>query len=440
MDARSLLVADGSTDQVISQSQLEGHLETVVDRWILGAGVTRLLLLPPDHTRLFSLAGPITAWIVRRLAGLITVDVMPALGTHQPMSLEECQLMFGNDVSYDQIVQHRWREDVRPLGEITSEEMAQLSGGRFREPLPIEINHRVTEGGYDLVLSIGQVVTHEVIGFANYTKNVCIGAGGRDTIHRSHFLGAVCGMESIMGRVDTPVRQAIDDGFERFVRPRADVRFLLTVIEESEAGPVQRGFFAGGERDCYEKAAELSLRVNVSLVDEPYSRCVVFLDPREFRSTWLGNKAIYRTRMAMADEGELIVLAPGVEKFGEDAMVDSLIRKYGYRGTEAALDAVAADQEVRENLSAAAHMIHGSSEGRFRIVYCTANGLSREEIESVGFEFRRYEDMVAHCFGQVDSDTGSWGHDGWHEDSDGQPFYFIGNPALGLWSTESRFG
>ena len=428
----SLLIADGGPDRHISRSELEVHLERIVDHWVTGPGVQRLLLLPPDHTRLFSMAGPITAWLYQRLSDLITVDVMPALGTHQPMTAHECQLMFGDDVPPGRVLQHRWRHDITRLGEISAEEIEQLSGGQFSEPLPIEVNHRLLDAGYDLILSVGQVVPHEVIGFANYTKNVCIGTGGRDTIHRSHFLGAVCGMELIMGRVDTPVRRAVDDGFERFVRPRTNIRFVLTVIEETEAGPVQRGLYVGGDRDCYQAAAELSLQTNVSLVDEPFPRCVVYLDPREFHSMWLGNKAIYRTRMAMADDGELFILAPGVKKFGEDDMVDALIRTYGYRGTEASLEAVASDQRVKDNLSAAAHMIHGSSEGRFRITYCTANGLRGDEVESVGFGYRSYRE-TAEAFG-IDKLS-----DGWHDGPDGKPFYFIRNPALGLWSTRSRF-
>ena len=431
-DSFSLLIADGGPERHITRPELEDHLERMVDRWVLAPGVQSLLLLPPDHTRLFSLAGPITSWLYQRLSEQITVDVMPALGTHQPMTPGECQLMFGDAIRYEHVLQHRWRQDITRLGEISAEEIEHLSEGQFKDPLPVEVNHRLLDGGYDLILSVGQVVPHEVIGFANYTKNVCIGTGGRDTIHRSHFLGAVCGMESIMGRIDTPVRRAIDAGFERFVRPQADIRFVLTVIEETLDGPIQRGLYIGADRECYQQAAALSLQVNVSLVEEPIKRCVVYLDPREFHSTWLGNKAIYRTRMAMADDGELLVLAPGVQKFGEDDMVDALIRRYGYRGTEASLEAVAVDQQVRENLSAAAHMIHGSSEGRFRITYCTADGLSRDEVESVGFGYRPYAE-AADEFDIVER------NDGWHETPGGKAFYFIRNPALGLWSTRAQF-
>lgn len=94
-----------------------------------------------------------------------------------------------------------------------------------------------------------------------------------------------------------------------------------------------RGVFIGDDEECFLKAAELSLEVNFELLDAPLDKVVVYLDPEEFKSTWLGNKSIYRTRMAIADDGELIVLAPGVARFGEDKRIDELIRKYGYRTT-----------------------------------------------------------------------------------------------------------
>lgn len=430
-ETASLPVAMGGEQLEISSEQLEEQLEALVSHWIDGQNVSKLLILPPDHTRLYSRAGEITAWLWQKLVGRVKVDLMPALGTHAPMTREQCYLMFGPLVPYEIILPHLWREDLSRLGELSAEEIEDLSGGRFGQPIPAEVNKRVVEGDYDLVLSIGQVVPHEVIGFANYTKNVCIGAGGQATINGSHFLGAVCDMETIMGRADTPVRQAIDTLFDRFVRPRANVNFILTVVEEATDGPVLRGLFAGNDGECFARAAELSRAVNVTTLDRPLPRCVVYLDPREFQSTWLGNKSIYRTRMAMADGGELLVLAPEVKTFGEDPEIDRMIRRHGYRGRDAVLDAVGADPDLANNLSAAAHLIHGSSEDRFSITYCTASSITREEIEGVGYAHRPFEEVSQDY--ELDGLT-----DGWHDGPDGEPFYFIRNPALGLWSTSER--
>jgi hypothetical protein len=163
---------------------------------------------------------------------------------------------------------------------------------------------------------------------------------------------------------------------------------------------------------------------------EPISKAVVYLDPDEFHSTWLGNKAIYRTRMAMADGGELIILAPGVRAFGEDPRIDRLIRKYGYHGTKATLEMVRGNADLAADLSAAAHLIHGSSEGRFRIVWCPGH-LTREEVQAVGFEYADLNHMLKrYILSRL--------RQGWNTVA-GEEIYFIGSPGLGLWASKDRF-
>ncbi|MFN3166869.1 MAG: lactate racemase domain-containing protein [Phycisphaeraceae bacterium] len=399
---------------------------------IVGKHVKRLLILPPDITRLNSLAGPITAYLWDKLSGSVHIDVMPALGTHVPMTRAQCVRMFGQRVPFDRVLPHRWRDDLRTLGELPAKFLSELSDGKLDKPMQVAVNKRLFEGGYDLILSVGQVVPHEVIGLANYTKNVMIGVGGKDTIDKSHFLGAVCGMESIMGRADTPVRRALNAGFDRYVRPALNVQFILTVIGPDEAfNNVLRGLYIGDDDATFEAAGELSRQVNFDVFDQPVDRCVVYLDPEEFHTTWLGNKAVYRTRMAMADGGELIILAPALKGFGEDAEIDKLIRKHGYFGTEHTLQAIEDDPEMAGNLSAAAHLIHGTSEGRFTITYCPGDGVTRQEIESVGFGYRPY----AHAAAQYDPARLTTG---WHPDIDGKTFFYIANPALGLWASKAR--
>jgi hypothetical protein len=273
------------------------------------------------------------------------------------------------------------------------------------------------------------VVPHEVIGMANYTKNILVGAGGREGINRSHYLGAVYGMERIMGRAVNPVRNVLDCASDRFLR-RLPIVYALTVIgRRADGGLAARGLFIGDDAECFQLAAALSLKVNFELVDEPIRKAVVYLDPAEYRSTWLGNKAIYRTRMALADGAELIVLAPGVKEFGEDKTIDGLIRKYGYRGTPATLEAVRAHADLAADLSAAAHLIHGSSEGRFKIAWCPGR-LSREEVEGVGFA---YGDLAAMLQRYDPEDL----RNGYNR-VDGEEIFFIGNPGLGLWAHRDR--
>lgn len=424
----------GDATNIIDTAALQAHLDRYIADQIEGKGVKRLLILPPDITRLNSLAGPITAYLWDKLSGHVHIDLMPALGTHVPMTEAQCIRMFGESIPMDRILPHRWRDDLRELGELSADFIGELSDGKLNQSMQVAVNKQLFEGGYDLIVSIGQVVPHEVIGLANYTKNVMIGVGGKDTIDKSHFLGAVCGMESIMGRADTPVRRALNTSFDRFIRPALNVQFILTVIGPDESfNNILRGLYIGDDDATFEAAGELSREVNFDVFDEPVDRCVVYLDPEEFHTTWLGNKAVYRTRMAMADKGELIILAPALKGFGEDPGIDTLIRRHGYKGTDHTLKAIEADPEMAGNLSAAAHLIHGTSEGRFNITYCPGDGVTHDEITSVGFGYRAYEDAA----GQYDPAALTTG---WHTDLDGKKFYYIANPALGLWASKQRLG
>ena len=423
----TLFAQDGGIDG-LREEQLESLIAQIAEQWVIGPGVSRLLLLPPDHTRLYSYAGEITARLWNRMHENVQIDILPALGTHAPMTEKQLRIMFGDSVPLDRFIAHDWRRDLSSLGVIPSEFLEELSDGRMQSAVEVAVNKRIVSGDYDLVLSIGQVVPHEVIGYANHTKNICIGCGGGEMLQKSHFLGALCGIENVLGEIDTPVRNLVDEGFYTHVRPRADIRFLLTVVQDRDTGPLLRGMTAGVNSECFRWAARLSGELNFTQVERPIEKCVVFLDPREFSSTWLGNKAIYRTRKAMADGGELIVIAPGVHLFGEDAEIDRLIRKHGYRGTPATLSALETDEHLASNLSAAAHLIHGSTEGRFDVTYCTGSELSRKEIESVGFNYMPCDKAAKEY--RIDSLS-----DGWNEASDGQEFYFIRNPALGLWTS-----
>ena len=436
------LWGEGGIDRVISLEELRGIVDEIAASELLANGVKRVLLVPPDLSRLQSRAGEITGLLYEVLHGAgVEVAVLPALGTHSPLSADDVALLFNKRIPFDRILRHRWRDGVTRLGEIGAAEVSALSGGRLADPIPVEVDD-VLLSGWDAVVSVGQVVPHEVIGMANYTKNLVIGLGGQSTINRSHFLGALCGLENVQGRANSPVRDVVDAAFDRFLAPRVEVLWVLTVVEDTPEGTVQRGLFAGRGRSgdsggaAYRAAAALADACDIEVLAHPLHRVVCWLDPGEFKTTWLGNKAIYRTRMAIKDGGELIILAPGVSRFGEDTVIDSLIRRYGYRGTPATLEAVGRDPQLANNLGAAAHLIHGSSEGRFRIVYCTdpaRGGLSREELEGVGYEWRPLVTELTRL--AVTSGTAS----GRRRDRDGEWFEYIANPALGLWATSSTF-
>jgi nickel-dependent lactate racemase len=421
----SLYCATGSLDTDLSPAQLNDLLTEGLAK--LGER-RNVLVVPPDQTREHSRAGELTdlAW---RYYGDRLKAVLPALGTHTAMRPDQIARMFP-ETPRNLFRVHNWRTDVETVGVVPAQFIREQSEGKLNYEWPAQVNRHIARDGFDLILSIGQVVPHEVIGMANYTKNILVGTGGREGINRSHYLGAVYGMERIMGRAANPVRNVLDYAAEHFLR-HLPIVYVLTVVGRRADGELAvRGLYMGDDAECFHLAAALSLKVNFEMLDEPIHKAVVYLDPAEFHSTWLGNKAIYRTRMALADGAELVVLAPGVKEFGEDKTIDGLIRKYGYRGTPATLEAVNAHEDLARDLSAAAHLIHGSSEGRFTITWCPGH-LSKKEVEGVGFQYGDLNELLQ----RYDPEKLSLG---WNH-ADGEKIFFISNPGLGLWAHRSRF-
>jgi nickel-dependent lactate racemase len=416
-------------DMAISDAELKKLVREALEK--TGKNLDRVLVLPPDGTRLNSYAGPITAMIYEILSPKSRVDIMPALGTHFPMTEHEIRTMFGPTIPLDRFLVHDWRNEVKTVGTIPGNKIREWSEGKVDYDVCAQAN-RALWNDYDLIVSVGQIVPHEVVGMANYTKNIMVGVGGSDMINKSHFLGAVYNMERIMGRPDTPVRKLFNYGVRTFLSDLSICYFLTVMARNPQKGKMEmRGFFAGDDDEAFLAGSRLSQQVNLELLKKPLKKVVVYLDPEEFKSTWLGNKSVYRTRMAIADDGELIVLAPGLREFGEDREIDKLIRKYGYFGTPKTLDAVRDNEDIRNNLGAAAHLIHGSSEGRFSITYCPGPGMPKSELERAGFRAADLEETMK----RLRFDTLK---DGFNR-VDGEEIFYISNPALGLWALKRNF-
>lgn len=383
----------------------------------------RVLAVPPDHTRSDSRAGELTRLAHEMLGDRLT-DVMPALGTHEAMNEAELSYMFG-DLPRELIRVHRWQEDVVTLGKVDASFVSAATEGIYSKPWSAQVNKLLHTGQHDLILSLGQVVPHEVIGMANYNKNIFVGTGGDQGINESHYLSALYGMERIMGRCDTPLRRILNEAQDRFCH-QMPLMYVLTVVESLLDGEkVVRGIFVGNTHDVFFAAGELSAQVNRTVVERTPQTVVVTMNPHKYKRTWLANKAIYRTRMLIGDNGKLIIIAPGVKQFGESETVDAIIRKYGYRTTPEILKAVEQNSDLQANLGAAAHLIHGTSEGRFRIVYAPGQ-LTENEVQSVGYEFGDWRSLSEH-YGIAGLNNG------WHVTRDGEEFYFISDPGLGLW-------
>ncbi len=420
----------GSVDTSLSAEDLKHGMVTALEK--LGHR-GKVLAIPPDYTRLPSRSGELTEFCWEYCGDALT-DVLPALGTHTPMTDEQISHMFGQ-TPRALFRDHDWRNDVVTLGEVPADFVREVTEGACDFTWPAQVNRMLIEGGYDLIISIGQVVPHEVVGMANYNKNIFIGTGGTEAIHKSHYIGAVYGMERMMGHADTPVRRIFNYASEN-IAAHLPILYVQTVVGLNDAGDLQTyGMFIGDDFSVFDKAASLSRQVNFEMLDEPIEKAMVWLDPAEFKSTWLGNKSVYRTRMAMADGAELIVLAPGLVEFGEDREIDLLIRKYGYFGTSHTLKMVGENEDLAHNLAAAAHLIHGSSEGRFSITYCPGKGpenLTRADIEGVGYNYADIDEVLE----RYDLNNLKQGR---NTRPDGEEIFFISNPALGLWAHRARF-
>ncbi len=414
-------VAEGLRDEELQAAILESQGSLT--------NLKKVLIIPPDTSRLHAYAGVLTKILLNLLLPTCQVHILPALGTHQAMNAADLNLAFPG-IPHALFRVHDWRKDVQNIGEVPAAILDKLSGGKLKQSVPVEVNRLLLDPSYDRIFSIGQVVPHEVAGMANYNKNLLIGCGGPDMINASHLLGALYGMESMMGRDHTPVHQLFDYAESHFLNDTR-IQYLLTVTTVSSAGKVQvQGLGVGRGRALFSQMVKLSQQKNITLLESPIKKALVYLRPDEFKSTWLGNKGIYRTRLMMADGGQLIIIAPGVEKFGEDPAIDALIRKYGYLGTPHTLQELEANPDLQANQSAAAHLIHGSSEGRFEIVYAPG-GLTAQEVESVGFTY--LDPRVALQIYPIENLRPGFNQ------INGEEVYYINNPALGLWALQSSF-
>ncbi len=390
----------------------------------------KVLILPPDFTRVHSNAGRITNIYYHYLTEKgCRVDIMPAVGTHERVTREEAEIMFG-DIPYEKLLVHNWRTDVVKLGEVPGSYLKEISEGMWTEGVSVEVNSLVMDSGYDLILSVGQVVPHVVVGMANHAKNLFVGVGGRDMISKSHMLGAVYGMDRILGRDHTPVRKLFDYAYEHFLYDRP-IQFVLTVCTAEKEKIHQHGLFIGHGRDILDSAVVLAQKHNVTYMQKRIRKCVAYLDPMEFKSTWVGDKALYRTCMAMEKGGELVILAPGVRTFGEDPGVDRMLRMYGYRGHDEIMRHYydPEDPTLRENQAVAAHLLQGSAHyGKFTVTYAVSKSFM-QDVEQIGYQAADYAEISK----RYDPEKLTYG---WHTMPDGEEIFYIPAPALGLWIAE----
>jgi len=419
--------SEGAADLTIDRNRISDLIDNMLEK--LG-NISRVLILPPDITRYHSYSGEITCMLYSKLKNNSYIEIMPTIGTHLPLSEEESDMMY-KGIPYEIFRRHDWKNDIVRIGTIPSEIIRELTDGLVDFPVHCEINKTLIEGRWDQIISVGQLVPHELVGIANFNKNIFIGVGGKDIIDKTHFIGALYGLEKMMGHISSPVRKVLNYMSKNFTN-QLPVSYILTVRGvNNDEQIVTRGIYAGNDEECYLRGAALCQEVNIKLLRKEYKKVIAYLDPEEFKSTWVGNKAIFRTRMAIANGGELIILCSGINTFGEDPVNDLIIRKYGYQNTEKLLKAVSENIDLTNNLTPVSHLIVSSPENRFKVIYAVKK-LSRKEIESVYCNYADYEEIVKKY-------NPSKLKEGENIMPDGEEIFYVSNPAQGLWAEINRF-
>jgi nickel-dependent lactate racemase len=389
----------------------------------------KVLLLPPDITRAHSGAGWITEELYNFFSKGADVRLIPTLGQHVPHTPEQNRWMFGI-VPEEKIHPHDWRNGSRLIGEIPADYVKKVSKGKADWPIPVSLNKMLLDEKWDIIINIGHIVPHEVLGFANHNKNYFIGLGGKETICASHMMAACCGIENNLGELITPLRDCYNAAEEKYLRHLPDFYIQVVMAYDKKDRLAHAGFYVGDDLETYLLGAKASRKQNITAFKEPLKKVVAVMQGDEFYSTWVANKAIYRTRMAIADGGELLIIAPGLKRFGEQPEVDALIRKYGYVGTEKVMELFKTEEALKDLTHGAAHLIHGSSEGRFTITYAPGR-LTEKEIRTVNFNYMNINEALTRYNPEKMKN-------GFNVMPDGEKIYFISTPSAGLWSTEEK--
>ena len=415
----------------ISWGRLQSLMEQTAAeaRRRIDARPKRVLLLPPDITRMHSGAGRLTEILYNLLAGEAEVHVIPTLGQHVPHSPADNRRMFGS-IPNERITAHDWRGGCVEVGEIPGRFVDEATQGAADWAMPIVLNRSLMEEPWDLIINVGHVVPHEVLGFANHNKNYFIGLGGKELICAAHLAAASCGIENNLGNLITPVRTCFNRAEDEYLGGLPDLYVQVVLARNERDQLVHTGVYVGDDLETYLGAARQSREENITLFDEPLQKIVCVMQGDEFFSTWVANKAIYRTRMALADGGELVIIAPGLKRFGEQPDVDAFIRKYGYVGTARVMEQYRREADMQDLAHATAHLLHGSSEGRFSITYAPGH-LSQSEIEGVNFRYADINTTIARYRPEQCKP-------GWNTTTDGERFYFIPTPSAGLWATRDK--
>jgi len=386
-------IGKGSAELELAETELSEIVEQALDA--IGPG-ERVLAIIPDKTRddntdvLFPFAAQTLAG-----RGVSQFDALVAQGTHPPMTQEQKLSKIGDSSFPGRLFDHRWDQpdELVTLGELTTGQVKRITGGLVADAVPVRLNKLLAPGVYDTVLVFGATVPHEVAGFAGGAKYFFPGVAGPELTHTTHWLGALAGIENVIGNVETPTRHLIEAAADLIP---AQIISLNTVLTRTDDGRlVTHALFAGEIREAFRRAAEVSSKVHIRYTNRKYKRVIALLD-EHYDELWVGGKASYKLGGIIEDGGELIIFAPHMRALSQTH--GALIEKYGYAPLESVRDMLGVSQELRENLCIAAHLAHVAYAGRIdkdgrvvpRYQITMASGIDEDTCKRVNLGFIDY--------------------------------------------------
>jgi len=361
----------GSPAAVISENGIKKIIEDGTPPGLYDK--KRVLVLTPDATRTCPL--PMVIRSVREVIGerCTKLDFMVALGTHSPLPEKELLALYGISPRQrrelfggSDFFNHRWDlpETFVRIGQLAANEIAEFSGGLLRESVPIEINKKIFD--YELILILGPVFPHEVVGFSGGAKYLFPGISGGPFLHAFHWLGALVTCSGIIGNKDTPVRSVINRARQKIQVP---VHCLSMVVGGKNE---LRGFYAGDVENSWSAAADLSAQIHIVKKEKPF-RVVFGRAPEMYDEIWVGGKVAYKLEQVVADGGRLIIYAPHISEVSRTW--GKYIHKIGYHVRDYFLAQMGRFKEIP--LGVLAHSTHVRGTGRFQ------DGIEMPRIEVV---------------------------------------------------------
>lgn len=318
-----------------------------------------------------------------------------------------------------------------PVGEIPADVVREACGGLIEDPLPLTLPALFNAETWDGVVNLEAVVPNDLLGFTGPPQNRWLGLAGREFLNAASRIALLSGWENNIANLVAPLRQCLfwaDKNCWPANLPRLDIAVVWGDNFRNERSPI--GFYAGVGEEAYLQAALLSRQHNVTVVEEGLQRVVAFFPGLRFASLWDVQQLLPRLAMCLADGGELILLAPGIERLAADDAPLAVYRRTGYLGAAELRERQRTDPELGNEPWLATHLLNGSTNGRSKI-YHALDGIDAETLRALNLWPMELEETLFRY-------RPAKAKAGWNITNEGEKFFFIPDPTAGLWSTKKR--